>query len=223
MTRGTAVHSTALRRVAALFVTPAVGEGRTAPALRREPTTAGVAPPARTAVVAGAGDVAALGAVAALRGRGRGPAVVAVWTGGSSDGPVGASAPAWGASGRVAASLRARELSARATGRLVVVTLPPGEPAAVEALGRVEAACVSLSVVVAVGGARTAAWDRVLATFDDVLVHHSDTAVRDLVTDRLSEQGIAARAFARPPAAAVRRAALAGFAAPARSRRSGRR
>src|SRR5205807_465121 len=81
-----------------------------------------------------------------------------------------------------------RDLPARAGGRLVTVVLPSGEQEAAGAAARLAGAVTGAPVVLAVGGPRADAWDRVLVGCDLVAVHASDDALADLAVTRLTEQ-----------------------------------
>src|SRR5439155_1530595 len=114
---------------------------------------------------------------------------------------------------RLAASLTARDLPARAAGRLVTAGLRGDDGAAAAAAGRLTAAVAGAPVVLAVGGPRGAAWDRVLAGCDLVAVHSADAVLAQLAAERLAEQGARAITIAIPGVAA-RRLARAGLALP---------
>jgi DNA-binding LacI/PurR family transcriptional regulator len=196
-----------LARVGAWLVAPpAVATARPAPVV----VAAGSTP--EVAVLAASSDVASLAAALALRLT-RGTAAIAVWTGDApSRRPRAGLPPVLGAR-RLAASLAARDLSARAAGRLVTVALPAGERAAAVAASRLTAAVREVPVVLAVGGPRGEAWDRVLADCDLVAVHSADATLAQLATDRLVEQGVRAIPISAPGAGA-RRLARAGLALP---------
>jgi hypothetical protein len=208
-----------LGRLTAWLVEPAA-----APAGARQdeaPSAAGSAgvrsgarPPALDlALLAGPGDAHPLGAALALRLT-RGVAVLGLWTGQRSPAPVGPGALATPATRRLAASLTARGLTAAATGRLVVVPLAGDQDDAAALAERLVGAVPGAPVVLAVGGPRGGAWDRLLAARDLVLVHARDTALAELTVVRLEEQGVNAVAHAAAPAGLARGLARAGLALP---------
>lgn len=112
---------------------------------------------------------------------------------------------------RLAASLVARDLAAVASGRLVRIQLPDAERDALGALGRAEAACGSIPCVLALGGARGAGWDPVLAACDLVLVHGDDPELTALAVARLADAGVRAVAAPAAPSPPVRALAAAGL------------
>lgn len=194
-----------LDRLAGWLVDPAP---ETAPA----PVGRAVAPPS-VALLAGPRDVRALGAALALRLT-RGVAAIGVWTG--EEPPVAApvDGPALPAARRLARALRARELAAMASGRLVFASLPgPAEPSAVAAR-RLEATAEPLPTVLALAGPREAAWDAVLAERDAVLVHAADGGLAELAIERLAEQGVRAAPLRTVPGSAARALARVGLALP---------
>lgn len=163
------------------------------------------------ALLAPAAEARSLGASLALAHAPRGIAVVAAWRVG---GGARASAPAVAAARRLAASLVARELVATAAGRLVTVTLPDDEDAAVAALGPLEPALGSAPLVLALGGPRGEWWDGALARCSEVHVRAADPDLAALAVARLREQGIAASNLAEVPTGMARRLAGAGLALP---------
>jgi hypothetical protein len=108
----------------------------------------------------------------ALLLRRRGPAVVCAW-GAVARRP---QAPAAVGARRLAASMDARGLAARATGRLVAVALDPEPVAAAAEAGRAAAAAGDAPVVVALCGPRDAAFDHLLAGQDIGIVATGDAA-----------------------------------------------
>jgi hypothetical protein len=129
-------------------------------------------------VVGGAADVrAAVRAVAARRAAmpGRPAGVLATWSAGdlpepASKAPTGSGLlPACGGAARLATALVGRGHDARAAGRLVEVRLGE-EPGAAAEAERVQDAARDVPVVLALGGARGEAWDRVLAAQHLVLL-----------------------------------------------------
>ena len=184
-----------LGAIARVFVAPS-----NAPA-RAEPVAA-VAP---SAAVCGAG-AEPLACALALLLRGRGPAVVCTW-GSSARRPT---VPATIGARRLAASMAARGLTARASGRLAMIALDT-EPASASAeAARAAAAAGEAPVVLALCGARDAGFDRVLAVQDLAVVAQQDAP------DELVRLGLSGLEELGPRAVAAR--ALTGAAAwPARA------
>jgi hypothetical protein len=116
----------------------------------------------------------------ALLLRRRGPAVVCAW-GSAARRP---QAPAAVGARRLAASMDARGLAARATGRLVAVALDPEPVAAAAEAGRAAAAAGDAPVVVALCGPRNEAFDHLLAGQDIAIVAAGDA------TDELVRLGV---------------------------------
>jgi len=136
----------------------------------------------------------------ALLLRRRGPAVVCTWGAAARR----AEAPATAGARRLAASMAARGLTVRATGRLVVVTLDAVGPVAAAELGRAAAAAGEAPVVLALAGPRDDAFDCALAAQDVVVVAAGD-APADLVR-------LAVATLAQAGRAAVAVKALSGTA-----------
>jgi hypothetical protein len=151
-----------------------------------------------------------VGACVALALAGSGVALVACWP---PDDRPGLAPPAVPAARRLAGSLEARGVRARAAGRLVVASLPEPETEAAEALRRIDAAAAVARVLV-LAGARAGTWDDVLLGSDAVLVDGSDPAVVRLAVERLVDQGVPARALDRLAPRPVRALAAAGLALP---------
>ncbi len=205
------------RRLSEHFVIPS-GDARPAPCEDVEAPRAAPAagPPPAVAVLAAAGDAAALGAALglALARLQRAPVVaVCVWR------EADLHRSAWRAPGvpaarRLAAALAARGHDARPAGRLVLVDLRGPAAEAAPAARRVLAATGEVPGVLALGGARTAAFDAVLADQDLVVVGARTDA--DPCLTRLALAGSArshARVRVRVPAAPLARGlALAGVA-----------
>lgn len=187
------------RRLAEYFVVPAGGAGPTA---QEDFATPGEAPeqacahpaartPTGVAVLTAAPDAAALGAAVGLalaRLRHAPVAVVCTWSGAAEVRPSWR-APALPAARRVAAGLAARGHDARPAGRLVIVHLAgTGEATVVEAR-RALAAAGAAPAVLALGGARTAAFDELLGDQDLVVV--ATPGGTDPVLTRLAVAGLA--------------------------------
>lgn len=200
----------ALARLSAWLLEPAAPERPASSPAAALPTDRA----AEVAVLAGPGAAGALAATLALRMTG-GTAVVGCWTG---EGATLASArpplPALPAARRLATSLTARGLPARASGRLVTVALPVDEREAAAAATRLAAAVGDAPLVFAVGGPRRDAWDQVLVDCDLVGVHADDPALADLAVERLAEQGADAVRLSALPTRLARSFAQAGLALP---------
>jgi hypothetical protein len=131
----------------------------------------------RVVVIGGAADVRAAARALAARlaaMRSRPAAILASWSSGdgapaSQAPPRSGLVPARGGAARLATALSERGHDARAAGRLVEVRLGE-EPGAVAEAERVQDAARDAPVVLAVGGARGEAWDRLLAAQDLVLL-----------------------------------------------------
>jgi hypothetical protein len=195
-----------LRALGSLFVVPA--EDALGPEVVRRPPA--------VAVVCSAGDAVTVGSALALAvaGERRAPCVlVAAWTGGAPQ-PHGFAAPWVGPGRRLAANLAARGQDARASGRLVHVALPAGEVEAVAAAERAIAAAGTAPTVLAVGGARTDAFDRLLAEQDVVLVAtapNADPELAALAAAAVPLPGHAVASCSLAPAAPTRALARAGL------------
>lgn len=198
-------------RVAGFFVAtetePAAAESTAAPAggtviLLAAPSTA-----------AGLGCALALGLARAARSS---VAAVLEWVPGSVE-PGSARLPGAPAAQRLARSLAARDVPARATGRLVRATLPGDDEPAAAAIQRAAAAIpAEHPVVVALGGARGEALDGLLAAADFVVVPGPEG-------DPATAMALAGAAFVAhrvvawpvPPGPGARRFARAGLLGPA--------
>jgi hypothetical protein len=212
------------RRLAAHFVLPAGGTAA-APLLREDFATPREAPdeacassaartPTGVAVLTAAPDAPALGAALglALARLQRAPAaVVCVWSSAPGAWPAWR-APALPAARRLAAGLAVRGHDARPAGRLVVVRLArAGDEAATEAR-RALVAAGAAAAVLALGGARSPAFDALLGDQDLVVV-----ATRSGTDPLLTQLAVAGLAGARracacevPAAAPARSLAAAG-------------
>ena len=201
--------SSALDRVAAFLVESP------------KPAAAASLPPAcRAAVIGGVADVVPLAAALALtlRAADRHPAaLVALW----GVMPPG-SAPAARAATRLAAAVKpfgagehgSSPPAAIARGRLAWLALPAEPALAVEALVGA-AAVVDAPLVTALGGARPAALDDLVAGHDLVVVAAAPgTPLADAAVERLEERGVRAIACRPPSRGIVRTLAAAGWAAP---------
>jgi hypothetical protein len=151
--------------VARAFVAPSGGE-------RREHV---VAARAGSAAVCGPAAEPLACALALLLCRG-GPVVVCAWGAAARR----AQAPATAGARRLAGSMATRGLMARATGRLVVVTLDADGPLAAAEAGRATAAAGDAPVVLALCDPRDDAFDDLLAA-QDVAVLAAGDAPEELV------------------------------------------
>jgi hypothetical protein len=162
---------------------------------RERPVAAAVA---HAAAVCGPA-AAPLACALALVLRRRGAAVVCVW-GGSQ---VRGGAPGSAAARRLASSLEAREIQARAAGHLVVVSLDADAAIAAGEAARAAAAAGDAPVVLALCGAREPDFDRLLAAQDVAVVAAGD-APDELVRLGVGAlEDIAPRAAAAPPLGAA--------------------
>jgi hypothetical protein len=148
---------------------------------------------------------------------GRSPAVVCSW----ADGGRGASAPATAGARRLAASMAARGLEARATGRLVLVGLDVCASVAAAEVARASAAAGDAAVVVALCGPRDPAFDPLLAA-QDLAVVASHDAPEELVRLGVAALGSQCRCAVAAPAlpAVASWAARSGLWATGGSRRA---
>jgi len=150
--------------------------------------------PPGVAVLAAPADALPLGAALglALAGRRRAPVVaVCLWTT-AAGGATGLRAPATLAARRLAASLAARGLDVRATGRLAIVQLAQAPDEAAGQARRALAAAGFAPAVLALGGPRAAAFDDLLGEQDLVVVATSGTT--DPALARLAVAGLASAA-----------------------------
>jgi hypothetical protein len=176
-----------LDALARVFVAPRVAD-------RSRPVSAVLAP---SAAVCGPGAVP-LACALALALRRRGAALVCAW--GASG--TAAGAPPTAAARRLAASMGARGIEARATGRLVVVTLASDAATAADEAARAAAAAGEAPVVLALAGAREPDFDRVLAAQDlavvathgasDELVRLGIAALEEVTRRAVSTPGLSA-------------------------------
>jgi hypothetical protein len=187
-----------LDAIARVFVAPDRAEVRAAP-------VSAVAPP--SAAVCGP-DAQVLACALALLLRRRGPVVVCAWR---SEGRW-AGALATAGARRLAGSMAARGLAARATGRLVVVELDVTPAIASAEAARAAAAAGDAPVVMALCGARDPVFDGALAAQDVAVVAAGD-APQELV--RLSVAALEATSrravTAGAPGAVAAWAARAGL------------
>jgi hypothetical protein len=173
------------------------------------------APDPSIAVLAAPELAGAVGAVLALGSAGGGVALLASWRTRRAAGP---SLPAVPAARRLAGALGERGLAAEASARLVVVRLPDDGVEAVDALRRADAVAGATARVVALGGARGDAWDGVLLSRDEVVLHGADADLVGLAAQRLGELGANVRALPRLPPLALRVLASAGVVLPGTGR-----
>jgi hypothetical protein len=177
-----------LDALARVFVAPHVAD-------RPRPISAVLAP---SVAVCGAGAVP-LACALALSLRRRGAALVCSWGGSGS----AAGAPPTAAARRLAASMGARGIEARATGRLVVVTLACDPATAADEAARAAAAAGESPVVLALAGAREPEFDRVLAA-QDLAVVAAHEASDELVRLGIATlEDVARRAVSAPALSAV--------------------
>jgi hypothetical protein len=189
-----------LERAAAFFVAPAKGA---APA-----RAAALTPSARTVVLGGPEEVAALGAAIALEGPV--PGAVALWR--------GARTPSAGlatrAAARLTAQLVAHDLPAIARGRLAWLALPD-DPYLVTVAVRCASALVPGPFVTALAGPRPPELETLLAEHDiAVVAADPETPLARAALTGLTARGIPAAAIPPPRRGATRALALAGLAAP---------
>jgi hypothetical protein len=192
-----------LERAADFFLAPEMPAG---------PPVATVPDAARTVVVGARRDALPLAAAVALVLRvadRAAAAVVAVWA--SGDPRPLPRGPATPAASRLAARLSGRQLPAVARGRLVWLRLP-GDPHGAATAVRRAVATVDGPVVTAIGGARPAALDDLVAEHDLVVVAADpSTPLAGAALARLTDcPALACRPLPRPG----RALALAGLAAP---------
>lgn len=172
-----------LGRLSAVFVEPA-------PTRPRSVRAPGVAP--AIALLCSSVDAVALGSAVALAAARRSRSsigVAALWRPGASVG-AGVTAPPVRRARRLERSLQARDLRAKAAGRLVRVELPAEPEAAIASAARAEAT-TDAPMVVVVAGPREAAIDRLLAEHDLLLLAASDGSdpLLDLTHDSLARLG----------------------------------
>lgn len=148
-----------LDAIARVFVAPAGAQTRPEPARAAAAASCAVCGP----------DAESLACALALLLRRRGPAVVCAWGGSRHPG-----APATAAARRIAASMVARGLDARASGRLAVVVLDSSASIAAAEAARVAVAAGDAPVVVALCGPRDPAFDQLLAAQDLAVVASGD-------------------------------------------------
>ena len=161
------------------------------------------APPAAPAVaVLSAPDHAVAAGAAVALAVDRGVVVLAVW--GATVG--GSRAPASPRAGRLATRLADRGHDAKATGRLVVVTLAAGPDEAARV-----AAATDVPVVLLVAGPRDDHVDRVVRDHDRVLVV-GDDRVATLAVESVRALDVRTAALALPDAATARSLASSGVA-----------
>jgi hypothetical protein len=171
---------------------------------------------AHTAAVCGPA-AAPLACALALILRRRGAAVVCVW----GESQIRGGAPGSAAARRLASSLDARGIQARATGHLVVVNLDADAAIAAGEAARAAAAADDAPMVLALCGPREPDFDLVLAAQDVAVVATGD-APDELVRLGVGAlEDIARRAAAAPAlGAAAARAARAGLLATPAARRA---
>jgi hypothetical protein len=183
---------------------PAVAVARVAPAM----------------AVLAPGQTAALGAVLALLLAARdrsGCALTCVWTGREPRPSTGVRLPATRRAARLAAAAGARGLAASASGRLVTVALPPAPEEAAADGARALAAAAGVPAVLALGGARHAAFDALLAAVDRVAVVTGpdvDPALRGLAVEAVAETAVDATGLELSVGPVVRLLAVAGAGVP---------
>lgn len=202
-----------LGRVSSFFVEPAPAG----------PRRAAVAPPEApsVAVLCRPGDASALGCAVAIRlaRRTRSPVSVAgLWLPGDPR-RAARRAPASRVAARLATSLRARDVAAEETGRVVRARLPVDHEAAIATAERIYAA-TDAPVVLVIAGPRTHAIDAMLARQDALLVAAAPAGadpepVAALAARRLAELGPPVQTLSPALPPFTRALAAAGLAAPA--------
>jgi hypothetical protein len=186
------------------------------PAARAAPA-AGVAP---AMTVLAPAQAAALGAALALllaRREHSGCALTCVWTGHEPGPATGIRLPAIRGAARLAAAARARGLAASASGRLVTVALPAAAEDAAADAARALAVAAGVPAVLALGGARHAAFDPLLAGVDRVAVVAGpdvDPVLRDLAVAGVAETAIEATGLELALGPVARLLAVAGAGVP---------
>jgi hypothetical protein len=180
---------------------------------RTKAVAAAVAP---TAAVCGPA-AAPLACALALVLRRRGAVVVCVWGGAHVRG----GAPGSAAARRLASSLNARGIQARAAGQLVLVSLAEHAATAAGEAARTAAAAGDAPLVLALCGPREPDFDRILATHD-VAVVATDDAPEELVRLGVGAlEDVTRRAVPAPAlGAAAAWAARAGLLATPTARRA---
>lgn len=173
----------ALRALVEHFVAPA----EVAPHVAPPPV---VSVPPAVALLCGARHARSAGGILGLRlaqRHGVRAALVAVWTARDTSAlAAGAgSAPATREARRIARACAGRELVAHATGRVVLVDLPPAEEEAAAAARRAFGVAAALPTVLVVVGARHTPMGELLASRDLVLVAGDDDVLTDLAVAAL--------------------------------------
>lgn len=191
---------------------PVVARGFAAPVA---PAAVPAAGEPSLAVLAAPELAGALGAALALGAAGGGVALLAGWR--TRRAPVPALPPVRAAR-RLAGALRERGLAAEASARLVVVRLPDDDVEAVDALRRADALPGAAARVAALGGARGDAWDGVLLSRDEVVLHGADADLVGVAAQRLRGLGADVRVLSRAPNVALRALAGAGVVVPGTGR-----
>ena len=200
--------------------TVALGRVLVASLHRPAPRSAATSRVAPAIAVLAPAHTAALGAALALllaRRERAGCALTCVWTGGEPGPATGARLPAVRRAARLVAAARARGLAASASGRLVTVALPAGAEDAAAGGARALAAAAGVPAVLALGGARHAAFDPLLAGVDRVAVITGpdiDPALRGLAVTAVAETAIEAAGLALALGPVARLLALAGAGVP---------
>jgi hypothetical protein len=192
------VSAIVLRRLRDLFLL-----GDAAPTARPVRQVAERTLPATLGVLVSPGDASAVGAalgLAAAAARRVPCAVVCRWTGAESVEPP-RSGLAGGAARKLAQRLGARGLAAGACGRVVTVALPASDTEARAATERALAAAGDIPFILVIAGARSPAFDPLLAGLDRlIVVPPSDAAegLERLAIDTAARLGRGA-GLLRPP------------------------
>jgi hypothetical protein len=197
------VSAIVLERLRDLFLT-----GEAAPAARPARRVAERAMPATLGVLASVDDASAVGAALglAVAAAHRAPcAVVCRWTGAQAAEPPRSSL-ACGAARRLVQRLVARGLAAGACGRVVTVALPASETGARAATERALAAAGDLPLVLVIAGARSPAFDPLLAGLDRLIVvppSGAPVGLEPLAVDAAARLGRGAAVLRLPSTGAV--------------------
>jgi hypothetical protein len=197
------VSTIVLERLRDLFLT-----GEAAPAARPARRVAERTLPATLGVLVSVDDASAVGAALglAVAAAHRAPcAVVCRWTG-AEPAELPRSGLACGAARRLAQRLAARGLAAGACGRVVTVALPVSEIEARAATERTLAVAGDLPLVLAIAGARSPAFDPLLANLDRLIVVPSSGApagLESLAIDAAARLGRGAAVLRLPSTGAV--------------------
>ncbi len=133
-------------------------------------------------------------------------ALVAIWTADGGAATMSGATPLGGETRRLVRALAGRDITAHASGRAVVATLPHEADMAAQVAAQAFAVAASLPTVLVIAGPREEPLDELLCARDLVLVADGgDDLLADIAVAALQRRGVSARRCALPATAVAAR------------------